>query len=133
MDIISEEQARAYSPLTLAFFGDSVYEVLVRQKIVLGGSCPSSKLHKAAVEKVRASYQSAAIDLIEPMLTDAEADIIRRGRNSHVATVPRSSNPREYRRATALEALFGYLYLIGANERMEELFEVIYNGKGEEE
>ncbi len=132
MEKMSVSEAKALSPLTLAFFGDSVYEVLVRQKIVMQGSKPSQKLHKAAVSKVRASYQSAGVDLIENMLTETEADILRRGRNANGISAPNSCSPREYRRATALEALFGFLYLVGENERMEQLFEVIYNG-GEKE
>lgn len=126
MEIISKPQAKSLSPLTLAFYGDGVYEVLVRQKIVLNGSLPAVKLHKLAVERVRASYQSMAYELIEPMLTEDEADIMRRGRNANGNHIPKSSNPADYRRATGLEALFGYLHLIGDKSRIDELFEVIY-------
>lgn len=132
MTNMSESEAKALSPLTLAFFGDSVYEVLVRRKIVEAGSQPSQKLHKAAVKKVKATYQSAGVDRIEAMLDENEADILRRGRNANGVSAPASCTPREYRRATALEALFGYLYLIGADERMEQLFEVIYNDETSE-
>jgi len=126
---LTKEQARNYSPLTLAFLGDGVYETLVRRKIVLNGSAPNRKLHAAAVEKVRASYQSAAVGLILPLLTEEEADVLRRGRNAD-SNVPKSATVGDYRRATGLEALFGYLSLVGEEARLEELFEVVYNGNG---
>lgn len=129
MNILSIEKARELSPLTLAFYGDSVYETLVRRKLVENGSVPSSKLHKRAISFVCAAFQSAAVDMIEPLLCEDEYEIYRRGRNANGATVPKSSNPHDYRRATGLEALFGYLYLTGGFERAEQLFEVIYNEK----
>ncbi len=86
-----------------------------------------NKLHKEAVEKVRAGYQSKAVDVILPLLTEAETDIMKRGRNATSNTVPKSSNPIEYRRATSLETLFGYLDLLGDNSRINELFDYIWN------
>ncbi len=130
MKILDVASARNYSPLTLAFYGDAVYSELVRRKIIENGSCPSNKLHKAAIKKVCAEYQSRAYGIILPMLTDEEADILRRGKNATGTTVPKSSNHRDYHRATAVEALFGYLYLIGALARAEEIFEVIYDDEG---
>lgn len=127
LETITVEKARSYNPLTLAFLGDSVYEELVREKIVLLGSRSSKILHKKAVEKVRASYQSIGVGIIEDILTEEEADILRRGRNA-TGSVPKSCNMQEYRRATALETLFGYLRLIGDEERIRELFELIFNG-----
>ncbi len=126
---ISKEEAKALGGLTLAFFGDSVYEVLVRERIVKNGTLPVNKLHKLAVEKVNAGFQSYAYSLIEDMLTEDETDIFKRGRNATGNNVPRSSNPKDYRRATGVEALFGYLYLTGQHERMNELFEVIYTAE----
>ncbi|MDE6727382.1 MAG: ribonuclease III [Oscillospiraceae bacterium] len=123
--IITEKEARSYSPNVLAFFGDSVYEVLVRNRVVTGHQTNAGRLHDMAVERVRASYQSEAVNVIEPMLTETEADILRRGRNAGGVSVPKSAKPSEYRRATALEALFGYLSLTGQHERVEELFEAI--------
>ena len=87
---------------------------------------PVGKLHKAAVEKVRAAYQSKAIDKIEGMLEEDEVAIMKRGRNATSNTVPKSSNPIEYRRATSLEALFGYLHLLGKRERIVEIFDIIW-------
>jgi len=128
MKIITKEQAKNYSPLTLAFLGDGVYELLVRQKIVLKGSIPVRKLHTRAVEKVRASYQAAGVKAVTPLLSEEEADILRRGRNAN-SNAPKSASVSEYKLATGLEALFGYLSLIGEFERIEELFDVIYNGE----
>ena len=122
---LTKAEARALGGLTLAFFGDSVYEVLVRERIVKGGTMPVNTLHKKAVEKVNAGFQSKAFDVIEPMLSEEEIEIFKRGRNATGNNVPRSSNSKDYRRATGFEALFGYLYLIGENDRINELFEAI--------
>lgn len=125
MTVLDEKDAAAYSPNVLAFYGDSVYELLVRRRVVLGGNTSAGRLHDAAVGQVRASYQSEAVAVIEPMLTEREADILRRGRNAGGISVPKSAKPSEYRRATALETLFGYLSLSGQQERVEELFDEI--------
>ena len=108
---LDERAAAAYSPNVLAFYGDCVYELLVRQRVVLRGST--------------SGYQSAAVGVIEPLLTEREADILRRGRNAGGISVPKSAKPSEYRRATALETLFGYLSLSGQEDRLRELFDVI--------
>lgn len=112
--------------MTLAFLGDAVYEQLVRERLVLTANMPVKKLHSAAVEHVRAAYQSKAVDVILPVLSEEETEIFKRGRNATGNTVPKSSNPIEYRRATALEALFGYLYLTENNKRIVELFDIIW-------
>lgn len=119
-------EVNQYSPLTLAFLGDSVYEQLVREKLVLEANMPVGKLHVYAVKRVRANFQSKAFDVITPILTEEETTIMKRGRNATGNTVPKSSNPVEYRRATALECLFGYLYLKGETQRIQELFEIIW-------
>ncbi|MGN0687642.1 MAG: Mini-ribonuclease 3 [Oscillospiraceae bacterium] len=122
---LTEKEASQYSPNVLAFYGDSVYEQLVRRTVVLHGSTNAGRLHDLAVLQVRASYQCAAAGIIEPMLTEKEADILRRGRNAGGISVPKSAKPSEYRRATALEALFGFLSLTGQQERIEQLFNEI--------
>lgn len=126
MSVLEKKDVNQYSPLTLAFLGDAVYEQLVREKIVLTANMPVGKLHKEAVKKVCASFQSNAVDLIEPILTEDELTIMKRGRNATSNTVPKSSNPIEYRRATSLETLFGYLHLLGNSERIVELFDIIW-------
>lgn len=124
-EVLTEKEAAAYSPNVLAFYGDCVYEMLVRRRVVLRGSTSAGRLHDLAVKQVRAAYQSQAVAVIEPMLSQREADILRRGRNAGGISVPKSARPSEYRRATALETLFGYLSLSGQDERIEELFNVI--------
>lgn len=122
---LNESEAAAYSPNVLAFYGDSVYEVMVRRRVVLRGNAGAGRLHELAVERVRAAYQAAASYVLEPMLTEKEADIMRRGRNAGGISVPKSAKPSEYRRATALETLFGYLSLSGQEQRLEELFNAV--------
>ncbi len=129
MKILSKEEAKGYSPAALAFYGDCAWESLVRRRLVENGSIPSGCLHKQSVELVNAGFQSQAVDIIRNKLTEEEADIIRRGRNISGISVPKSSSPKDYHRATGFEALFGYLFLIGEYDRANELFEVIWNEK----
>lgn len=129
MESMTKSQAKQLSPLTLAFYGDCVYEQLVRRMIVMGGSRPSQELHRLAVEKVRASYQSTAYERLLPILSEGETDILKRGRNATGLNPPKSSNAKEYHQATAVEALFGYLSLIGEEERLKELFEAILSAE----
>ncbi len=126
MEPLQRPFAKQLGPLTLAFYGDSVYEQLVRRRIVSEGSRPSAELHRQAVGRVRASFQASAYEKLLPLLTEEEADILKRGRNATGLNPPRSSSSAEYHRATAIEALFGYLSLIGESERLEELFGKIY-------
>ena len=116
------ERPELLSPITLAFVGDAVFELLTRQILTSGGTLPAETLHKECVAKVCASAQSAAAEKIEPLFTEEEAEIFRRGRNCTGVHVPKSASSRDYRRATALEALFGYLWLSGRSERVMELF-----------
>lgn len=125
-EILDPKQAKQYSPLSLAFLGDAVYEQLVRERLILVANMPVRRLHTLTVGYVRAAYQSRASELIEPLLTEEEGDIFRRGRNCNNSTVPKNCDVVEYRRATALEALFGYLYLTGQKERVAQLFESIW-------
>ena len=121
---MTEREAKQYSPLALAFLGDAVYERLVRKRLLLSANMPVGKLHKLAIEKVCAEYQAQAVDRISDMLTESEADIVKRGRNASGMTVPKHASVAEYRKATSLECLFGYLELIGAKDRIEEIFEI---------
>ena len=128
-EIMTPAEAKALGGLTLAFFGDSVYEVYVREQIVKLGTMPVDKLHKKAVQYVNAGFQSYAYDIIAEQLTEEETEIFKHCRNATGNHVPRSSNPKDYRRATGMEALFGYLYLTGQNDRIKELFEKIYTSE----
>lgn len=125
-DIPILENPQLYSPLALAFLGDAVYELMVRREIIKLGNCQPAKLHNACVKRVRASAQAEAYQLLEPMLTEDELSILKRGRNSSSMKAPKTSDPQSYRKATGIEALFGYLYLKGEEKRLEELFLYIF-------
>lgn len=123
LDRDSVPDVRELSPLTLAFLGDSVYELFVRTKIMSSGSRPAGELHKIAVGYVKAKAQSTAIHKLKDGLTEEELAVFKRGRNTHIHTVPKNADMNDYRQATGLEALLGYLFLTGQNERLHELLE----------
>lgn len=123
---LSPDDAKQYSPLALAFLGDSVYEVMVREMLLREANRPTRELHAMAVAHVKAAYQADAAGRIAEMLTEEEADILRRGRNASGISVPKHATPADYRKATGFECLFGYLYLCGRTERLRELFAVIW-------
>ena len=118
-----EQNPKLLSPLTLACVGDGVYELLVRKRIVEAGSMPPKKLNAHKVEMVRASAQAAVYDGLEPLLTEDERDMLKRGRNAHTGSVPKNAQMADYRKATGVEALFGFLYLKGDWERLYFLFD----------
>ena len=118
---LEERPFTAYSPLVLAYIGDAVYEVVVRTVLAMEGNRSPKAMNKAAVRYVNAAAQAAAADAVTPLLTEDEADILRRGRNAHPATTAKHMSVGDYRRATGLEALVGYLYLSGQEERLAEL------------
>lgn len=128
--MIDKREANLYSPLALAFMGDAVYEQLVRENILLSGNTSAHNLHEMAVKKVRAAYQAKAMEYISDSLTEDELSIAKRGRNAtgNGWHIPKSSDHAEYSKATALETLFGWLYLQGKSERIRELFEMILKG-----
>ncbi len=115
------------SASTLAFVGDAVYGVLVRSKLA-ETERPIGELHKLSVGYVNANAQCEAFELIKDILTEKEMSVFKRGRNNHVGQIPKSTNVASYHTATGLEALFGYLYITGDNSRLNELFDVIWNG-----
>ena len=121
MDI---KEVQRLNGLQLAYIGDTVYDLFVRTDIMEKHDESVQKLHKRAVMRVNAAAQARAFDLIEGMLTEEEHDVARRARNAH-SRPPKNQNPGDYSRATALEALCGYLYLSGRKERLKELFEII--------
>lgn len=113
------------SSLALAFVGDTVYDLLVRESLVTDANRPVNALHKLAVEQVKASAQAQAIKDILPLLTEEEAAVFKRARNTRTNHLPKNSNPADYHYATGLEALFGYLYLKCETERIREIFRLI--------
>ena len=98
----------------------------MREHLVLYANMPAGKLHSLAVKLVCCEFQSNAVEIISPVLTEDEADIMRRGRNSSGITAPKHASVSTYRRATSIECLFGYLYLLGQEERIRDLFEKIW-------
>ncbi len=114
------------SPLVLAYVGDAVYELLIRTYLVRQGPARPEQLHREAVRYVRATGQACIVPLLEGYLTAIEKDILRRGRNARPGHLPRSAVPEEYHASTALESLFGYLYLKGNWERLEELTRLLF-------
>ena len=126
------EKVNLLSPSVLAFVGDGVYGLCVRTKLALVNR-PSGELHKLSVEFVKASAQARAFEVIEPHLTEEELSVFKRGRNFHTSSTPKSATNREYHIATGVEALFGYLYLGGKQERIDRLFEIIWNKSNEKE
>lgn len=119
---VSQDSIQSISTLGLAHLGDGVYELMVRSWLCLRGKATSRGLHKATVHYVAAPAQASLARKILPVLTGEETDIFRRGRNSSPHTIPRAASREEYQAATALEALFGYLYLQGKTDRLNELF-----------
>lgn len=122
---MSLQDVNKISMLGLAHVGDAVYELLVRSNLCHQGHCAVKQLHKLTVEQVKAQAQARAAELIGPHLNEEELAIYRRARNAKVNSVPHNAQLSEYHAATGLEALFGWLYLLGRTERIESLFSII--------
>ena len=116
---------RQLSPLNIAFVGDCVYEILVRETLVCDANRPVNDLHRESVKYVSAKAQTEAFAKIKDFLTEDETAQFKRGRNAKVGHSPKSATDAEYHTATGVEALFGYLYLNGEAERIKELFKII--------
>ena len=110
------------STLGLAHLGDGVYELMVRSWLVLHGKAKAKDLHKATVQYVAAPAQAERFEKIQPLLSEEEGDVFRRGRNTAPHSIPKAASRVQYQTATGLEALFGWLYLQGRTERLNELF-----------
>ena len=121
------DELLSMSSLGLAHLGDGVFEVMVRSWIALHGKAKPKDLHRATVTYVSAPAQAAAMERLLPQLSEEEADVYRRGRNTAPHSVPKAASRAQYQAATGLEALFGWLYLQNRGARIEELFDVIWN------
>lgn len=119
------DEIRAISSLGLAHLGDGVFELMVRSWLCLHGKATNKGLHRATVRYVAAPAQAAAAERILPLLSEEEADVFRRGRNTSPHSVPKAASRADYQTATAVEALFGWLYLQGRTERLNELFAIM--------
>ena len=122
----SLHEIKQKSPVELAFVGDAVYELMVREYISLHHDAPAGKLHSMCVEYVRAEAQVKAFEKIQNILTEEELDFVRKGRNANKVTASKNAEPAAYRIATGVETMFGYLYLTGSNDRIRELFNMIF-------
>ena len=110
----------------LAYLGDSVLEIRVRELLVKKGLSGSGRLNSASLSYVKASEQAAAMHRIAPFLSEEESLVFKRGRNMSGGNVPKSATMSEYRTASGMEVLFGYLHLLGRVERIDELFKKAY-------
>lgn len=119
------------SPLNLAFIGDCVYEMLVREQLVCEANRPVNDLHRESVKMVKAQAQVEAFETIKDVLSEEEMAIFKRGRNAKVGHSPKSATEGEYHTATGFESLFGYLYLEDKIDRIKELFKIINTEKGQ--
>lgn len=126
---LEDKDLRSYSPLTLAYIGDGIYELVIRTILVKKGNCPVNQLHRKASSLVKAGAQSSMMEIIEPMLTEEEYGVYKRGRNAKSPTMAKNATMADYRRATGFEALMGYLYL---KEDFGRIVELVRAGIGEE-
>ena len=133
MTYLTDREASAYSPLTLAFLGDSVYDTLVRDFLLRKANVTVAKLHSAKIKLVCAEFQSDAYEKVAEQLSERELAVLKRGRNATGNTVPKHADAVQYRRATAIESLFGFLYITGRMERIRELFALIISDAEEME
>lgn len=118
---LPETDIKTYSPLTLAFIGDSIFDLVIRTAVVEDGNAPVNKLHKRASKLVQATAQAELYHLIKDQLNEEETAVFKRGRNAKSFTSAKNAGILEYRIATGLEALIGYLYLSGQTKRLLEL------------
>ena len=115
------------SPLALAFAGDAVYGLEVRKRLLLKANRPVNDLHSLSVKYVNAKSQAQAVKLLLPVFTEDEQTVFKRGRNAHTGHTPKNQSEADYHYATGLEAVFGYLYLTGQTDRINELFDIIWS------
>jgi len=130
---IKDVDIRTYSPLTLAYIGDGIYDLVIRSVVVGHGNVRPGQLHQHTSHLVKAHSQSEMMEAILPELTETEADCYRRGRNAKSPTMAKNATMADYRRATGFEALMGYLYLTDQFERLLYLVNVGLRGVGADE
>ena len=125
---IAEVDIRTYSPLTLAYIGDGIYDLVIRSVVVGKGNTRAGELHKRTSQIVKAHTQAEMMEVLLPLLTEEEADIYRRGRNAKSPTMAKIATMSDYRKATGFEALMGWLYLQDEFERLVELVKTGVDG-----
>lgn len=119
------KKAGLMNPVVLAYMGDAVFELLVRQYLLSLPNHKSHHLHREATKLVSAKAQRLLLERIQPLLTEEEADVVRRGRNAKSGAPPRNADPADYRHATAMECLIGYLYYEGRFERLAIIMDAV--------
>ena len=131
-----EIDIRQYSPLALAYMGDCIFDLLVRTYLLKQANMPANKLHQKSKALVNATSQSKMYKHLLDIVTEEERTVLKRGRNAHTNTKAKNATMIDYKNATGLEALFGYLYLIKQEKRIDELFKIcleIMNKENEDE
>jgi ribonuclease-3 family protein len=122
---MDERELHKLGILAVAQVGDAVFELMVRVRLCVSQPT-AAKLHRARVRYVNAGAQADYLEKLTPLLTEDEADVVRRGRNASASNIPKAVTREVYAAATGLEALWGHLYLLGREERLNQLFEVIW-------
>lgn len=128
---LTKEKAKQLNPVTLAFLGDAVYALYVRERLVKSNGGKVADFQRACANILSARAQSEFLELLLPVFTEEETEIFHRGRNAKKATKSKNATATEYNRSTGLEAVFGYLYAIGDVARLEELFSSVPEEKFE--
>lgn len=128
---LTREAARRLSPVTLAFLGDAVYALYVRERLIKTGGGKVADFQRASSKILSASAQSEFLTIAQPLFTEEENEIFHRGRNAKKATKSKNASPMEYNRSTGLEAVVGFLYAVGDFERLETLFSALDEEKFE--
>ena len=124
---ITDVDIRTYSPLTLAYIGDGIFDLIIRSLVVAKGNARAGQLHRRTSQIVKAKTQAEIIESIIPLLTEEEEFAYKLGRNHRISGKPKHASVSEYSRATGLEAIFGYLHLTGNNERIQTLIHAAYD------
>ena len=122
---IGEVDVRSYSPLTLAYMGDAIYDVIIRTVVVERANRPANDLHKNTIQYVKAQTQAALIEILQDLLSEEEEAVYKRGRNAKSYHTAKNASIADYRKATGLEALLGYLYL---QDRMDRILFLVKEG-----
>lgn len=122
---LTEKEIFNLNPLVLAFIGDSVQQLAVRTKLACNSTAKAGELHKIATNEIKASSQANYMDKIMQSLTEEELAVFKRTRNTHMSTTAKNASLADYKKASGFEAVIGYLYLLGQDERLKELFELM--------
>ena len=131
---LKEADINAYSPLTLAYIGDSIYDLVIKTIVVERANCAANKLHQQASALVKAQTQAQMADFLQDHMTEEEQVIYKRGRNAKSYTTAKNASVADYRKATGLEAVLGYLYLKGQSERVVDLVKIgLHNAEAKSE